>query len=202
MQRADRYANIHVYVASTQKADARAFPGGSIVVATGMIEAARNEAALVAVLGHELSHIDHGHQLRSARAAELAKNGAFAGNANPQAIQQHVMLMTKNFARPFRAEDEALADRDAARWAFELGYEPLELAKLFERLDQRNGGHQPNNRGWMPSFLLTHPPYENRNAAIREWSTALRSARPIEKPYIGRTNLEKRIPRTEQEFPE
>ena len=101
-----------------------------------MIEFAESEAALVGVLGHELSHIDHGHQLRMARAMKLAQGGWNFESGNPQDMQQHILLMTKNFARPFRPEDEATADRDGATWAFELGYEPREMARLFKRLDE------------------------------------------------------------------
>ena len=54
----------------------------------------------------------------------------------------------------------------------------------------------------MPSFLLTHPPYNNRFDSIEEWSAKLIVARPIVKPYVGRANLEKRIPRAVREFPE
>jgi predicted Zn-dependent protease len=202
MRRADQYASIRVYVANSPETDARAFPGGSIVVTAGMIEFAQCEAALVGVLGHELSHIDHGHQLRMARAAELAKSGWTTGASNPQAMQQHVLLMAKSFARPFHTDDEAAADQDGAQWAYELGYEPLELARLFARLEQRGGRRQRDIQGWMPNFLRSHPPYENRQAAIRSWAAKLQLESPLKKPYVGQPNLERRIPRTVQEFPE
>jgi hypothetical protein len=42
MKHSDRYPMIRVHVANTDDVDARAFPGGSIVVTTGMIEFARS----------------------------------------------------------------------------------------------------------------------------------------------------------------
>ncbi len=65
MQNSHRYRTITVLVAETPDADARCFPGGTLIILRGMLAAAQSEATLVAVLGHELSHIDHGHQLRS-----------------------------------------------------------------------------------------------------------------------------------------
>jgi beta-barrel assembly-enhancing protease len=196
MKHSNRYPKIRVHVANTDDVDARAFPGGSIVVTTGMIEFARSEAALVGVFGHELSHIDHGHQLRAARAMQLAQSGW--DSATRPEMQQRIMMMSRNFAKPFSAADEAAADRDGTTWAYELGYDPLEFAKVFARFDQRNPRH---NRG-VPSFLLTHPYNADRYAAIGELATELQGRGPHVVRYVGRTNLERRVPRTVRQFAE
>jgi predicted Zn-dependent protease len=195
MKHSDRYPKIRVHVANTDDVDARAFPGGSIVVTTGMIEFARSEAALVGVLGHELSHIDHGHQRRAARAMQLAQSG-WDYATRPDQMQQRIMMMSRNFAKPFSAADEAAADRDGTTWAFELGYDPLEFAKVFARFDQRNPRH---NRG-VPSFLLTHPYNADRYAAISELADELGSRQPNAARYAGSENLQRRIPRATREF--
>ncbi len=198
LQHAKQYSTIRVYIANTPETDAHAFPGGSIVVMTGLIDFTHSEAALVGVLGHELSHIDHGHQLRMARAAGLAQRGWQNGMASPQAMQTNLLTMAKNFARPFRQEDEAVADHDGATWAFELGYQPAELAKLFDRFDERPG--PAAGPVFVPSFLLTHPSYQSRSATIRDLAADLQRRSPGAKLYVGRTNLEKRVPRTAKEF--
>jgi predicted Zn-dependent protease len=197
MRHSDHYPKIRVHMANTDDVDARAFPGGSIVVTTGMIEFARSEAALVGVLGHELSHIDHGHQLRAVRAMQLAQSG-WDSATRPDQMQQRIMMMSRNFAKPFSSADEAAADRDGATWAFELGYDPLEFAKVFARFDQRNPRH---NRG-VPSFLLTHPYNADRYAAIGELATELQGRGPHVVRYVGRTNLERRVPKTVRQFAE
>ena len=38
-------------------------PGGTLIFFRGILDFAGSEAALVGVIGHELSHLDHGHQL-------------------------------------------------------------------------------------------------------------------------------------------
>jgi predicted Zn-dependent protease len=202
LEHAERYRRIRVYWADTNETDARAFPGGSIVVMRGLVEFAESEAALVGILGHELSHIDHGHQLRQLRAMKLAQGGWAANGANDRAatygMPANVALMTKQFARPFRAEDEATADRDAAKWMLALGYDPLELADMFRRMDRRS----PRDNVRMPSFLRTHPYHAERYAAIKTFAAEARKERPDAKLYVGAENLRRRVPWSEREFVE
>jgi hypothetical protein len=130
MRNAERYRAIRVYVAETKITDARAFPGGAIVCTSGLIDFAWSEAALVGVLAHELSHIDRGHLLRTARGVKLAQDATAVGNGAGPFVRNGI-LVAKQFARPFRPEDEAEADLDAAEWMFELGYDPKEWRHYF-----------------------------------------------------------------------
>ena len=144
------------------------FLAGTLLLFRGMLEEAQNEAALVGVIGHELSHIDHGHQLRYLKSMKLAER-TFTGGmpADPRSMMNNTMLLTSVFARPFRPEDEAEADRDGATWAYRAGYDPRELAKLFLRFEERRG--KPN--AMIPSFFRTHPV---RPPAIRSGAETLR----------------------------
>lgn len=198
MRNAERYPSIRVYVAKSKTTDARALPGGSIFCSTGLIDFAQSEAALLGVLAHELSHIDRGHQLRTVRSLKLAQNIFASENTPIGDLTQTGKLLVKQFARPFRLEEEAEADLDAARWVFEIGYDPIEMAALFRRLHQRDQANQLR----MPSFLRTHPYHEDRYHAVKELSSRLQAAKPDEKLYVGRKNLQQRIPRREKRFPE
>jgi predicted Zn-dependent protease len=197
MRNAERYPAIRVYAAESKITDARAFPGGAIVCTTGLIDFARSEAALIGVLAHELSHIDRGHLLRSSRGVKLAQDASAVGNARAGAFARNGMLVAKQFARPFRSEDEAEADLDAANWMFALRYDPLEMAALFRRLDKRYPAHPVR----MPSFLRTHPYHADRYEAVRQLSLRLQAGNPDTDLYVGRTNLQKRIPRRIKQFP-
>ena len=197
MRNAERYRAIRVYVAESKVIDARAFPGGAIVCSTGLIDFARSEAALIGVLAHELSHIDRGHLLRTARGVKLAQDASAFGNAPAGTSMRNGMLVAKQFARPFRSEDEAEADLDAAKWMFEIGYDPMEMAALFRRLDKR----YPADPVRMPGFLRTHPYHAERYEAVRQLSLRLQAGNPDAELYVGRTNLQKRIPRRIRQFP-
>jgi predicted Zn-dependent protease len=196
MENANRYPTLCVYVAKTRDVDARAFPGGSIVVTTGLLDFAHSEAALVGILGHELSHIDHGHQLRTSRALKLAQQG-WSGFKTGQDMQTNIRAMASNFARPYRPEDEAVADGDGAEWAYDLGYDPREMAELFRRLE----GIHPQASS-VPSFLRTHPYNAQRYAAINSHFESRARTETRRTLYVGVKNLQERVPRDERRFPE
>jgi predicted Zn-dependent protease len=134
----------------------------------------------VGILAHELSHIDHGHQLRLVRASALTRRER----------QSNPMLLMKQFARPYRADDEANADLDAASWINQLGYDPMEMAALFRRLATKYG-----ERRTLPEFLRTHPYFADRYSAVRAFVQQEKSAGRIVGHFVGRENLSNRTAR-------
>jgi predicted Zn-dependent protease len=201
MRNAQRYAQIEVYVVDSSEIDARSFPGGHLFFYKGLLEVAGNEAALVAVIGHELSHLDHGHQLVPLKQSRLMQN-AFTPRGpgfDPQRFFSSGMSMMRIMSRPFRPQDEAAADRDGTAWAYAVGYDSRELAKLLIRMHEQQRGRE---LAAMPAFFRTHPPTLERSRAVLEQFDELRARRPRTDPYIGRENLEQRIPRPVKEFPE
>jgi predicted Zn-dependent protease len=198
MQNADRYRTIEVWVFDSEVTDARSFLGGWIIVSSGLLDFAESEAAIVGVLAHELAHIDRGHQLGLLRRWKLAEQTLTNRRSRPEDWIATGVSFASLFARPFRPEQEAEADADAVRWMTEIGYEPLELARLFEQWQERDG----DRAALMPGFLRTHPlPLERREAVQREMLQAggRRRAAPL---YRGRENLKRRIPRSERSFRE
>jgi predicted Zn-dependent protease len=200
MANAGRYRRVKVYVADGPQADARSFPGGTLIFFRGMFDFAENEAALVGVVGHELSHLDHGHQLLMLRRTRLAQS-AFSGQRgfSPEQFMTTAAAMMRTFARPFRPEDEAEADRDGAIWAYRAGYDPREMAKLFLAMHRREADKAPD---LTPAFFRTHPFHMDRFRAVNEHHDELQAKEPQEKLYLGKANLERRIPRSQKEFPE
>jgi hypothetical protein len=60
---------------------------------------------------------------------------------------------------------------------------------------------QANNKMPLPSFLRTHPPtLERADATLAQFDTI--NDPPRKDLYIGTKNLQRRIPRSEKEFPE
>ena len=200
LRNADRYPDVRVFLADSSEIDARSFPGGTIVVFRGLIEFAESEAALVGVLGHELSHFDRGHQLISVKRMKLAEQ-KFRGKKsfNPKEMLAAGGQMARLFGRPFRPEDEAQADEDGADWAFRAGYDPREMAKLFLRLDERKPAGKKAR--FAPALFRTHPFSIDRYDAVMEQSERLIAESSDAPLYVGRPNLARRIPRSEQELP-
>jgi predicted Zn-dependent protease len=164
----------------------------------GMLESAQNEAALVGVVGHELSHLDRGHQLADLRRIKLAQE-TFAGNPGNVSFQEFFgvgTLLMRIWTRPFRPEDEEEADRDGARWAYAAGYDPRQMAIVFHRFEEQ----AQRQRIPLPPFLQSHPPPADRLQKVMAEYRALQRQDPKRKLYIGRQNLRLRVPGTEREF--
>ena len=138
MTNGKRYRSIQVYLVQSSDCEARTFPGGTIMFFRGLLELGGSEAAVVGIVGHELAHLDRGHVLKRARRVKLAQQ-AFSGGGgfSPQRFMEAGTQFAQLWARPFRPEDEAVADGDGARWAYQAGYDPREMAKLFLLVGQR-----------------------------------------------------------------
>ncbi|MGC1630890.1 MAG: M48 family metallopeptidase [Gelidibacter sp.] len=138
-------------------------PGGKIVVYTGILPIAKDEAGLAAIMGHEVSHAlaNHGQQRMSA--GMVQQLGAVAGNV---VIKDQETLNLFNQAYgvgsevglmlPFSRSHETEADEIGLYLMAIAGYEPMEAANLWRRMSQQSGGQAP------PEFLSTHPANETR----------------------------------------
>jgi predicted Zn-dependent protease len=198
MRHSERYRSLRVLVAETDETDAYSIPGGTIIVYRGMLEFAGSEAALVGVLGHELSHLDHRHQLVPLQRNKLLQSPGGRGSAfSLDQMMRQTSLLVSNFMRPFRPEDEAEADRDGAVWAYRAGYDPRRMAQLFARLHARD-----QFGAAVPSFLRTHPYHADRQRAVEVVHAELQQSDPRDRLYVGSENLRRRIPMSSHKFEE
>jgi predicted Zn-dependent protease len=200
MQQAERYPEFKVVIARSPLTDARTFPGGTIVFHEGLLEFADNEAAVVGILGHELSHLDREHLVVSLKGMKLAEQ-TFSGQGGVNWSRSGPTLM-RLWSRPFRPEDEKHADLDGATWAYRAGYDPREMARLFLRLQERNE-QRAGFANFLPGFLRSHPYERDRYDAVMQRTDELQREEPQERAlYVGRKNLELRAPRSKQAYPE
>jgi predicted Zn-dependent protease len=200
MSHAKRYDRLTIYVVDSPRIDARSFAGGTLFFFKGLLAEARNEAALVGMVGHELSHLDRGHVLLPLRRARVMERTLADGTTafDPQRFFAATTTTMRLMSRPFRPEDESAADRDGAAWAWRAGYDPREMAALFERLHQRDSDPK------LPfaSFFRTHPYSDDRAAAILRQFDELEQQDPQKTLYRGRENLARRTPKSQQQYPE
>jgi predicted Zn-dependent protease len=195
----DRYPRIQVYLAQSPECEARCFPGGQMVFFRGLLDAAGSEAALVGVIGHELSHLDRGHLLTRARRLKLAEQ-TFGGKRPEMTADRFFDLGSialKVWTHPFQPEDEAAADRDGTNWAYQAGYDPREMARLVLEVGKR----KPTDRLPFPSFLRSHPPTADRHKAILAVYEELQQQTPKADLYVGRENLRRRVSKAQLEQP-
>lgn len=193
MTHRQRYPKLRVYVVESPDMDARSIPGGILIFYRGLLEGAESEAALIGIVGHELSHLDRKHQLKPLQQQKLAQQKLQQlGNPatfDPQQFLEMGKLAFHSF-HPFHPEEEAEADLDAVRWMHQLGYQPIELSRLFQRL---SSGNLPGQE-FIPGFLKTHPSFPERAEKAREEALRWQQIQPKTGLIIGRRELQERKP--------
>jgi predicted Zn-dependent protease len=166
-----------------KQVNAWCMPGGKVVVYTGLLPVAQNEAALAIVMGHEIAHAIASHGNERMSQGMLAQGLAIAGDIltsnNPRVnsifnniygpgAQIGVLL-------PNSRKQEYEADHWGLLFAAMAGYNPKEAIPFWQRMGQ-SGGQKP------PEFLATHPSDENRIAKLESYMPeALKHYKPVKK---------------------
>jgi predicted Zn-dependent protease len=193
MKNKDRYDTIRVLIGRSPRVDARSCPGGTLIFFDGLLDGAGSEAALAVIVGHELSHLDHGHQLLPIKRMKLMEK-SLNKPQNFADFMQSGPAMTKLWARPFRPEDERDADRDGVAWAYAAGYDPREAVRLFQKKATKS-----ETAPWS-QFFRSHPCDHERTQAMLKQFKELQKAKPPAEPlFVGKENLKTRFSRQQEE---
>jgi hypothetical protein len=157
-------------VLNVDEINAFALPGGPMFIYTGLLKAVDNEAQLAGVMGHEMSHVilRHAtHEATKANGIQLALGGlgALLGGGDSTAgklAQAGLGLGGNSLILKFSRDAESEADALGAHLMSEAGYDPVQMAKFFEKLsgDRQNGQ-------FLTKFMSDHPDPGNREAAIQ-----------------------------------
>ncbi len=129
-------------VVSDKSINAFALPGGPAFVHTGLIVAAENEAQLAGVLAHEISHVAlrHGtHQASKAMGIQLLAGLAGLGTGGHgllgQLSQAGLAFGANSVLLKYSRDAEKQADLLGAQIMSGAGYNPIEMARFFEKLE-------------------------------------------------------------------
>lgn len=139
-------------------ANAFALPGGIIVVTDALVKLAGSHDELVAVLAHEIGHVEHRHTLRLMlqnsvvvlAVATVVGDAATLGVAAIPAV-----LAQTRYSREFESE----ADEFAFTRLKQRGISPEKFADIMIRMAQSNEKASANKP---VGFLSTHPLTESR----------------------------------------
>lgn len=152
--------------------NAFALPGGPMFVFTGLLNEADNEAEVAGVMAHEMSHVILRHGTNQASKANLIQLPAMlagmaaGGSMMGQLAQLGIGLGANSVLLKFSRTAEEQADALGAKMMSEAGYNPIEMARFFEKLEGEGG-----SRG--PQFLSSHPNPGNRSKAVQAEIRAL-----------------------------
>jgi predicted Zn-dependent protease len=146
--------------------NAFALPGGKVVVYTGILPVAKDEAGLATVIAHEIAHIfaDHGGERLTQDL--LAQMGGMAlSTALKQQPEQTQSLFMSAYGLgsqvgvllPFSRLQETEADHLGLVFMAMAGYDPHASVGFWQRMmEASKGSARP------PEFLSTHPASETR----------------------------------------
>jgi len=142
-----------------KQVNAWCMPGGKVVVYTGLLPVAQNEAALAIVMGHEITHaVAHHGQERTSQAllAEgigLTGDVFTSGNSKANSIFNSVYApgATIGVLYPNSRNQEYEADHYGLIFAAMAGYNPREAIPFWTRMANLNTGPKT------PEFLSDHP---------------------------------------------
>jgi predicted Zn-dependent protease len=155
----------------SKEVNAWCMPGGKVVVYSGILPVARDDAGLAVVMGHEIGHAiaQHGNERMSQQM--LAEMGGIAlseaTKTKPAQTQQLWMAAFGAGAQygallPFSRTQESEADHLGLIFMAMAGYDPHVAVAFWQRMSEAGGGQAP------PEFMSTHPSDATRVRKIQE----------------------------------
>jgi metalloendopeptidase OMA1, mitochondrial len=139
-------------------------PGGKIVVYTGILPVAQNDAGLATVLGHEMAHATsrHGAQrVFEQNLTQTAMTGIAISMSDMDYDKQRAVMGALGVGAqfgvlmPFSRKHESEADIIGLHYMARAGFDPRESIAFWQRMET-TGREQP------PEFLSTHPSHGRR----------------------------------------
>lgn len=145
--------------------NAMALPDGQIVLLDELVAIAKHDDEILAVLAHELGHVERRHTLRMMIQGTVV--GAFVawwiGDFSPLIAGAPAAILQARHSRELESE----ADADAATRLAALGIAPSRLADMLERIAAARGERESSDKDGWQDYLSSHPATRARIATLR-----------------------------------
>ncbi|KAG5998340.1 hypothetical protein E4U52_000675 [Claviceps spartinae] len=168
--------NWEISVVADDIVNAFVYPGGKVVVYSGLISMCGSEDALAAVLGHEIAHTTASHAAERMSAAWLVNFTAGSLSyllAGPYAAG--LFTLWRYFSDfdlaaflcylPMGRKQEVEADYVGLMMMAEACYDPRLAVGFWQRAEAMQKAYGME----CPEFLSTHPSHADRVAKMKEW---------------------------------
>ncbi|MGD9691549.1 MAG: M48 family metalloprotease [Phycisphaerales bacterium] len=152
--------------------NAFALPGGKVFLSKGLAARLPDEAAMAAVLGHEVGHVTAEHADKRVSSAMITQglvvgaSAALGATADERTAAVGSMVLGgvgTGFLLKFGRDEESQADALGMRYMTRAGYSPHGMVSVMEVLTEASKGAE---RQW--EILSTHPDPERRLKWARE----------------------------------
>ena len=157
----DSFFEYRFAVVNDGSINAFAVPGGYIYVNVGLLNHAKNDDEVAAVLGHEVAHIHAHHMARQQEKTQLISYASLLGMlatvVNP-ALGSLAMAAGQAAELKYRREFEQEADYLGVRYLRGTGYDPRAMLDFFKKL-QDESRLIPT---FLPPYLSSHPLTDER----------------------------------------
>jgi len=150
--------------------NAFALPGGFMYINRGLIEAAGSEAELAGVMAHEIGHVALRHGTNQASKAYLTQaglgilGGLLGRGGTGQIIEAVGGFGLNALFLKFSRTAETQSDLVGAQMLAQAGYDPMAMARFFEKLREETD----QDPGKMEEFFSSHPPPADRAKRVQE----------------------------------
>lgn len=138
-----------VTVFESKDVNAFALPGGKIGVFTGLLQVAKTQDQVAAVIGHEVSHVLARHSAERASADIPAQLGGAVASIYGLG-QLYGLGVNALFLLPYSRGHESEADLLGLDLMAKAGFDPRQAVVLWQNMASQGGGKPPE-------ILSTHP---------------------------------------------
>jgi predicted Zn-dependent protease len=164
----ERNRNWQIRVFQSADANAFALPGGYMGVNTGLLDIARTQDQLAAVIAHEIAHVmaRHANERVSTQTATqmglsvLSSASGLEGPAGRQLMGALGMGAQYGILLPFSRRHESEADVIGLQLMADAGFDPRASLALWDNMSA-SGGAQP------PAWMSSHPSHGQRVDGLR-----------------------------------
>lgn len=184
-----------IHILDSDVPNAMAMPGGVIMVTKGLLSTIKSEGELVAILAHEMGHVELSHCFDSVKYEMLTRKMSLH-NLGSIADFTRRLFIHHSFSK--NQEDEA------DEYGFNLlkfsKYDPASLAKSFKSLDVANQNKSHSSPNPFRDYFMSHPPLDQRISKFSGLANAWWENNPKELRYVGKRNLEESICLSDRDF--
>jgi predicted Zn-dependent protease len=167
----ETYGGYHFQILDSADINAFGAPGGFIVVTRGLLQCAKSEDEVAAILAHEIGHVALAHGIeaikQSQESAAWAKLGASMVDSDIKAVvgffgSSVEGMMNTAFVSGYSQAQENAADHEAILILKRAGYDPKALVRVLETMKTKL---KPDG----VDFAKTHPDPDERISDVNNF---------------------------------